>query len=64
MEMVLLYSRVLRHRRIMVDKSDTTWNWNFNTPMKSLKGILVIFEEEGDYKRDTSKFYNPKNKIK
>ena len=64
MEMALLYSRVLRHRRIMVDKSDTTWNWNFNTPMKSLKGILVIFEEESDYKRDTSKFYNPKiNKV-
>ena len=64
MEMALLYSRVLRHRRIMVDKSDTTWNWNFNTPMKSLKGVLVIFEEESDYKRDTSKFYNPKiNKV-
>merc|ERR1711911_492408 len=36
------------------------WNWNFNTPMKSLKGILVLFEEEKDYKRDMSKFYNPK----
>ena len=28
--------------------------------MKSLKGILVLFEEEKNYKRDTSKFYNPK----
>ena len=27
---------------------------------KSLKGILVLFEEEGLYTRDTSKFYNPK----
>ena len=25
-----------------------------------LKGILVLFEEEGPYVRDTSKFYNPK----
>ena len=22
------------------------WNWAFNTPCKSLKGILVLFEEE------------------
>ena len=29
-------------------------------PCKSLKGILALFEEEGPYIRDTSKFYNPK----
>ena len=29
-------------------------------PCKSLKGILVLFEEEASYTRDTSKFYNPK----
>ena len=39
-----------------------TWNWSFNTPCKSLKGILAQFEEEGPYTRDTSKFYNPKKK--
>ena len=27
---------------------------------KSLKGILVLFEEEKTFARDTSKFYNPK----
>ena len=43
-----------------MNKSDTTWNWSFNTPCKSLKGILVLFEEEKPYTRDTSKFYNPK----
>ena len=47
-------------RQIKVDKSDTTWNWSFNTPCKSLKGILVLFEEEKPYARDTSKFYDPK----
>ena len=36
------------------------WNWSFNTPCKSLKGILVLFEEEKPYTRDTSNFYNPK----
>ena len=47
--MVLLYDRILRHRKIIVNKSDTVWNWAFNTPCKSLKGILVLFEEEQSY---------------
>ena len=59
--MALLYDRILRHRKIIVNKSDTVWNWAFNTSCKSLKGILVLFEEEGSYTRDTSKFYNPKS---
>ena len=47
--MALLYDRILRHRKIPVNKSDTVWNWAFNTPYKSLKGILVLFEEEKSY---------------
>ena len=43
-----------------MNKKDTIWNWTFNTPCKSLKGILVLFEEEKPFVRDTSKFYNPK----
>ena len=58
--MALLYDRILRHRQISVNKSDTVWNWSFNMPCKSLKGILVLFEEEKSYIKDTSKFYNPK----
>ena len=58
--MALLYDRILRHRKIIVNKSDTVWNWAFNTPCKSLKGILVLFEEEKPYTLNTSKFYNPK----
>ena len=58
--MALLYDRILRHRQISVNKSDTMWNWSFNMPCKSLKGILVLFEEEKSYTQDTSKFYNPK----
>ena len=58
--MALLYDRIFRHREVKVNKSDMTWNWSFNTPCKSLKGILVLFEEEGSYARDTGKFYNPK----
>ena len=59
-DLALLYDRILRHRKIIVNKSDTVWNWAFNTPCESLKGILVLFEEEQSYTRDTSKFYNPK----
>ena len=58
--MVLYYDRFLRDWQIIVNKSDTTWNWSFNMPCESLKGILVLFEEEKSYIRDTSKFYNPK----
>ena len=47
--MVLLYDRILRHRKIIVNKSDMMWNWAFNMPCKSLKGILVLFEEEQSY---------------
>ena len=58
--MALLYDRILRHRKIIVNKSDTVWNWAVNTPCKILKGMLVLFEGEQSYTRDTSKFYNPK----
>ena len=47
--MALLYDRILRHRQISVNKSDTMWNWSFNMPCKSLKGMLVLFEEEKSY---------------
>ena len=58
--MALLYDRILRRRQISVNKSDTMWNWSFNTPCKSMKGILVLFKEEKSYTRGTIKFYNPK----
>ena len=48
-EMVLLYDRILRHRQISVNKLEMTWNWSFNMPCKSLKGILVLFEDKKPY---------------
>ena len=60
--MALSYDRILRNRQIPVNKSDTTWSWSFNTPCKSFKGILVLFEEEKLFARDMSSFYNPKIK--
>ena len=42
---VILYSRVLRHRKLVLNKSDVTWNINLNSPARSLKGILLLFED-------------------
>ena len=48
-KMVLFYDRVIQHSQIPVNKLDTKWNWSFNNTCKLLKGILVLFEEEGPY---------------
>ena len=58
--MALLYDKILRHRKIIINKSDTVWNWAFDMFCKSLKGILVLFEEKKPYTWDMSKFYNSK----
>ena len=52
--LAILYERILRHRKLRRDKSDTVWNININTPARSMKGILLLFQ------RDTEAFYNPK----
>jgi len=57
----MLYDRVLRHRKINCNKSDTLWNINLNVPARSMKGILMVFEDPAAaYQRDTESFYNPK----
>ena len=63
-KMCILYDRVLRHRKILKDKSDTLWNINLNVPAKSMKGILMLFEDPGgegkNWGRMSESFYNPK----
>ena len=59
--LAILYDRVLRHRKIIRDKSDTLWNINLNVPARSMRGILLLFEDPAvAFKRDTEAFYNPK----
>ena len=58
--MALQYDRILRQRQIPVNMSDTTWNWSFNMPCRSLKGILVLSEDERPKTLNTSKFYSAK----
>ena len=46
-KMAILYDRVLRHRVIPLNRTDTTWNINLNTPAKSMKAkqILLLFRK-------------------
>ena len=57
-KMVILYDRILRHRKITKNKSDTLWNINLNVPARSMKGILMLFEDPE--RTNTDHFYNPK----
>ena len=59
----ILYDRVLRHRKIVANKSNTLWNINLNTPSCSMKGILILCEDAAlnqPYLRVSESFYNPK----
>ena len=54
--MALLYDRILRHGQIPVNEKNTKWNWSFNMPCKSLKGIQVLFEENGHTRETRASF--------
>ena len=63
MKSSILYDRILRARTIPLDKSDTSFSIDINSPSKSLKGVLLIFTKERSatkFTRDTEEFYNPK----
>ena len=61
---VVLYDRVIRHAKMPLNKSDTTWNITLASQAQSMKGILIIFIDPADggaaFDRDSEKFYNPK----
>ena len=59
-KLAIYYERVLNHSTIAKNKSDTVWNINLNTPARSLKGILMLFEEPHEpFSRSSEKFVNP-----
>ena len=63
MKSSILYDRVLRARIIPLNKSDTSFSMDINSPSKSLTGVLLIFTQERSatkFTRDTEEFYNPK----
>ena len=63
MKSSILYDRILRARIIPLNKCDTSFSVDINSPSKSLKGVLLIFTQERSvtkFARDTEEFYNPK----
>ena len=63
MKSSILYDRILRAHIILLNKSDTSFSVDINSPSKSLKGVLFIFTQERSatkFARDTEEFYNPK----
>ena len=63
MKSSILYDRILRAHIIPLNKSDTSFSVDINSPSKSLKGVLLIFTQERSatkFVRDTEEFYNPK----
>ena len=62
MKSSILYDRILRARIIPLDKSDTSFSIDINSPSKSLEGVLLIFTKKRSatkFTRDTEEFYNP-----
>ena len=57
--MAILYDRILRHRKVAKKKSDTLWNINLNVPARSMKGILMLFEDPD--RTSTEDFVNLKS---
>ena len=59
----ILYDRILRACIIPLNKSDTSFSVDINSPSKSLEGVLLIFTQERsatEFAQDTEEFYNPK----
>ena len=57
------YDRILRARIIPLNKSNTSFSIDINSPSKSRKGVLLIFTQERSatkFARDTEEFYHPK----
>ena len=52
MKSSILYDRILRACIIPLNKSDTSFSIDINSPSKSLKGVLLIFKQE----RSATKF--------
>ena len=63
MKSSILYDRILRAHIVPLNKSDTSFSVDINSPSKSLKGVLLIFMQKRSatkFAPDTEEFYNPK----
>ena len=63
MKSSILYDRILRASIIPLSDSSTSFSVDINSPLKSLKGVLLIFTKERTatkFNRDTEEFLDPK----
>ena len=63
MKSSILYDRILRARIIPLNNSNMSFSVDINSPLKSLKGVLLIFMKERSttkFTRNTEEFFNPK----
>lgn len=58
---VILFTHVFLQTTKTLKKSEKTWIIDWNTPVQSLKGVLLLFEDAAttDFKRDSEYFCNP-----
>ena len=59
MKSSILYDRILRSHIIPLNNSDTSFSVDINSPLKSLKGVLLIFMKERratKFNQDTEEF--------
>ena len=58
---VIYYDRVVLSDHKVKNKSEGIWNFDVHDGAKSMKGILILFQEpREDYQCNTETFYNPK----
>ena len=63
MKSSILCGRILRSHIIPLNNSDTSFSVDINSPLKSLKCVLLIFMKERSatkFNQDTEEFFNPK----
>ena len=63
MKSSILYDRILRAQIIPLNDSSTSFSVDINSPLKSFKGVLLIFTKERSATKftcDTEEFFNPK----
>ena len=63
MKSSILYDRILRARITPLNNSNASFSVDINSPLKSLKGVLLIFTKERSTTKftcDTEEFFNPK----
>ena len=61
MDFSIMFDRILRHRAIQVKSTDTKWNWSFASPVKSLRGILLLGKKKtniADWTCKSGHFWN------